>query len=257
MNRALRTLAWLLAVALVVLPALALINGWIKGGSFPMRRLEVSGPFAKVSAAQVRAVVLPQVKGGFFFTRVDAISRSLAAMPWVEHVEVRKQWPDLLVVHYTERHAFARWGADKLLSERGGVFAAPGSPDLASLPALDGPDGRSADVVALYNQSVPLFAAAGRHVLGVSLSDRDSWTVHLADGVDVVVGRHDTLQRLRRFAGLLPRLVATRPGSTLQRADLRYTNGFALSWQDPMPAKPSSNPKRGAPKAAGKQQART
>jgi cell division protein FtsQ len=46
-----------------------------------------------------------------------------------------------------------------------------------------------------------------------------------------VVGRGDEDARLRlaRFSRLLPRLLAgqQRP---LRRADLRYTNGFALSW---------------------------
>lgn len=250
-----RLLAWVLAIAVLVLPVAAVVSGRYAGNRFPMRRLEVSGPFAQVTAAQVRGVVLPMVKGGFFATQVEPISDALAALPWIEHVEVRKRWPDQLVVHFTERHAFARWGKDKLLSVTGRVFAAPARNGLDNLPALDGPDGRAADVVALYNQAVPLFAGSGRQVLGVSLSERDSWTVHLGDGVDLVLGRNDPLPRLRRFAHLLPRLVATRQGSTLLRADLRYTNGFALSWQDPTPVKPTGAPRR--PAVIRKSQART
>ena len=254
MNLLIRLLAWTLAIAMIVTPVVMVLNGRHAGDHWPLRRLEVSGPFVRVSAEQVRAVVLPQAKAGFFGVRMEAIRDAVAAMPWVEHVEVRKRWPDQLVVHLSEHHAFARWGQDKLLSDHGRVFSAPGSPDLASLPALAGPDGRSTDVVALYNQIVPLFAGTGAKVLGVSLSDRDSWTVHLGNGVDVVVGRNDALARLQRFAHLLPRLLATRQGSTLLRADLRYTNGFALSWQDPAPTRPA-----GGKRSAGdkKPQART
>ncbi|MBS0211860.1 MAG: cell division protein FtsQ/DivIB [Proteobacteria bacterium] len=256
MNALVRLLAWVLAIALFALPVAFVLSGR-SGDHWPMRRLEVSGPFKQVSAEQVRAVVLPQVRKGFFSVHIEAIRDAIAAMPWVEHVEVRKQWPDVLMVRLTEHHAFARWDRDKLLSDHGLVFSAPGSPDLANLPALEGPDGRASDVVALYNQVQPLFAAAGWQVLGVSLSDRDSWTVHLRDGVDVVVGRNDALDRLQRFVHLLPRLVATRQGSTLLRADLRYTNGFSLSWQDPVQAKPSAPTKRRAPAGASKPQART
>jgi len=258
MNVLVRLLAWTLAIALVALPVVAVLNGWIAGDRWPMRRLEVSGPFARVSAEQVRAVVLPQARSGFFAIRMEPIRDAIAAMPWVERVEVRKRWPDQLVVSLTEHRAFARWDHDKLLSDHGQVFSAPGSPDLWSLPELEGPDGRTADVIALYNQVQPMFAGTGWKVQGVSLSDRDSWTLHLRDGTDVVVGRNDPTERLRRFAHLLPQITATRQGSTLLRADLRYTNGFSLTWQDPVPAKPAGAPKH-APTSSNtaRQQAHT
>jgi cell division protein FtsQ len=256
MNVIVRLLAWALAIALVALPVVAVLNGWIAGDRWPMRKLEVSGPFARVSAEQVREVVLPQVKSGFFAIRMEPIRDSIAKMPWVERVEVRKRWPDQLVVSLTEHRAFARWGHDKLLSGHAQVFSAPGSPDLSSLPQLEGPDDRAAEVLALYNQVQPMFAGSGRHVDGVSLSDRDSWTLRLRDGTEVVVGRTDAQERLRRFARLIPQITAARQGSTLLKADLRYTNGFTLTWNDPVPVKPTG-PKHSSPTGTAKPQPHT
>ena len=82
---------------------------------------------------------------------------------------------DQLVISLSEHRPFARWGRDQLLSERGQLFAAPGSPDLQGLPELDGPPERVADVIALYNQAQPLFVGTGQRVQGVSVSDRGSW----------------------------------------------------------------------------------
>ncbi len=259
MNFVVRLLSWTLAICLVALPVVAVLNGWIAGDRWPMRRLEVSGPFARVSAEQVRATVLPQVQSGFFAIRMEPIRNAVAALPWVERVEVRKRWPDQLIVSLTEHRPFARWGHDKLLSERGEVFAAPGNPDLSNLPEFDGPDSRTADVIALYNQALPLFAGSGRRVQGVNLSERGSWTLHLHDGTDVVVGRSDPTERLRRFAHLLPQIAAARQGAVLLRADLRYTNGFSLTWQEPVAA-PAGVPRHripAIPPTAAKQQAHT
>ena len=58
---------------------------------------------------------------------------------------------------------------------------------------------------------------------------RGSWTIYLHDGTALVLGRDDPEARLERFAPLLPKLLEQHP-ETLQRADLRYTNGFALVW---------------------------
>ena len=245
MNVLVRLLAWTLAIALVALPVVAVLNGWIAGDRWPMRRLEVSGPFARVSADEVRAAVLPQVQSGFFAIRMEPIRVAVAALPWVERVEVRKRWPDQLIVSLNEYRPFARWGRDKLLSEHGQVFAAPGNPDLQGLPEFDGPDGSVGDVIALYNQAQPLFAGSGRRVQAVSLSGRGSWTLRLHDGTEVVVGRGDPAERLRRFARLLPQIVAARQGEVLLRADLRYTNGFTLTWQaPPVIAPPGMRPQR-------------
>ena len=254
MSAMLRLLAWILAVALVLLPVVAVVNGWVAGAQFPLRTLRVQGALQRVDEAKLRATVLPYARRGFFAVQPDRIQAALGALPWVERAEVRKHWPDVLEVRISEHRPFARWGKDRLLSEQGRLFPARGVQVPAGLPLLDGPDARAPEVVALYNQIVPLFAGTGAKVLGVSLSDRDSWTVHLGNGVDVVVGRNDALARLQRFAHLLPRLLATRQGSTLLRADLRYTNGFALSWQDPAPTRPA-----GGKRSAGdkKPQART
>jgi len=48
-----------------------------------------------------------------------------------------------------------------------------------------------------------------------------------------VLGRNDAQLRMERFAALLPNLLAQNTTRRLQRADLRYTNGFALTWAAP------------------------
>src|SRR5690606_25088585 len=82
-----------------------------------------------------------------------------------------------------------------------------------------------------YNQARERLANAGG-VRGVTLDRRGSWSIALADGTEVVLGRDAPEARLQRFAPLLPRLVAQHPGQRLARADLRYTNGFSLTWAD-------------------------
>ena len=81
----------------------------------------------------------------------------------------------------------------------------------------------------------------------------------MREGTEVIVGRNDLQARLGRFAHLLPQLSAGRPGQALLRADLRYTNGFSLTWQAIQAPIPVGVPAPRAPAApnATKQQART
>src|SRR5690606_27346061 len=175
--------------------------------------------------------VLPYARNGFFAIRLEDAQAAVATLPWVERAEVRKQWPDVVEVRIVEHRPFARWGKDQLLSEDGDLFPAAGAEMPGELPRfdVDAPAARIADVVALYNEANVMFASEGVRVREVSLDRRGSWSLLLSNGIHVVVGSQEARLRLARFARLMPTLLAQNP-LPLSRADLRYTNGFALTW---------------------------
>ncbi len=235
MNAVLRFLAWLVAIALVALPVTAVVNGWVAGDRWPLRKLRMTSQFDRVDPQQLRATVMPYAKDGFFAVRLEEAQTAVAKLPWVERAEVRKRWPDILEIRIVEHTPFARWGSDKLLSEHGQLFpveSVRGAALPAGLPQLDGDPARVADVVALYNEARVLLSPGGIDVRGLAQDERGSWSLTLAGGTEVVIGRSDAKARLSRFARLLPRLLSQQQRA-LARADLRYTNGFALSWVEP------------------------
>lgn len=242
MISALRPLAWLLAVVLIALPVVAVVEGWWGAEHWPLRTLRVQGELERVDRAQLQAAVMPQARRGFFAVDLAAVQRTVDALAWVERAEVRKHWPDILEVRIVEHRPFARWGDGRLLSERGQLFP-PGKHALPqNLPLLDGPEARVPEVVALYLQARTQLAAAGG-VQAVLLDRRGSWSLRLGDGTAVVLGRQDPGPRLARFAALLPRLRQQNAQQQLARADLRYTNGFALTWAKATPDNPNNGSK--------------
>ena len=231
-HRALMVTTWALAVALVALPVVALVNGWIGAERWPLRTLRVTDGLERVDTARLREVVAPHAAAGFFAVRLDRAQAEVARLPWVERAEVRKLWPDVLEVRIVEHRPFARWGQDRLLSEQGRLFPVEGIEVPAGLPLLHGPDARAPDVVALYNQSREMFAAGGFAIERLVLDRRDSWSLTLHGDIEVTIGSQEARLRLQRFARVLPQLLA-RSELPLVRADLRYTNGFALEWAQP------------------------
>ncbi|MFA6986944.1 MAG: FtsQ-type POTRA domain-containing protein, partial [Arenimonas sp.] len=197
MNALLRIAAWILAVTLVVLPVAAVLNGWIAGSRWPMRHLLVTGEFHQVSDARVRSAVLPLVQDGFFAVDLDQVRRVLAELPWVQRVEVRKRWPDRLEVSLVEYKPLARWGEKQMLSENGELFPAPMGV-VSRLPLFEGPESRTAEIMAFHTQAKPLFLGSGLQVSTVRLSARGSWNLTLSDGAEIEVGRGDPQLRLAR-----------------------------------------------------------
>ena len=117
MNAALRIFAWLLALALVALPVVAVVNGWIGAERWPLTKLRVQGDMQRVDPALLRKAVLPYAKRGFFAVRLQDAQDAVEKLPWVERAEVRKRWPDVMEISIVEHRPFARWGADRLLSD--------------------------------------------------------------------------------------------------------------------------------------------
>ncbi len=239
MNPALRLLVWLLAVALIALPVAGVVEGWWGGAHWPLRTLRVQGPLQRVDRAQLQTAVRPLAQRGFFAVDLAAVQRAVGKVAWVEHAEVRKQWPDVLEVRVVEYRPVARWGKAQVLSERGHLFPLGTLRLPDGLPLLDGPEARVPEVARLFNAARGQLANVGG-VRGVAIDLRGSWTVTLRDGTDIVLGRNDPQARLDRFAPFLAQLQAQDPRRHLARADLRYTNGFTLTWvKAEAPALPS------------------
>jgi cell division protein FtsQ len=241
MNAAIRVLAWSIALLLVTLPVVAILNGWLAGDRWPIERLRLTAEYERVSGEQVRTAVASQLGRGFFAVDLAEVQRAVAALPWVERVEVRKRWPDLIEITVHEHRAFARWGNDRLLSDHGALFTAPGLEQVQGLPQLEGPDARLQEVVSLYGEAQKIFAGTSLSVQGVRLSARGSWSLTLADGARIVIGRAEPQPRLQRLVRYLPTLLGGESRS-FDRIDLRYTNGFAVRWlPEPDATSPTQN----------------
>jgi len=236
-----RLLGWIFALLLLALPVAAVVNGWIGGERWPIRTLVLQAPLKLVDEATLRATIEPMTRGGFFALDPDAVHAAVAALPWVDRVDVRKRWPGRIEVRLTELQPYARWGEGRLVSTDGRLVATPAAVAV-TLPRFVAADGRVAEVLAFHREARPLLLRAGSDIAELHLSARGGWFLLTAEGLQLEVGRHDALARLARFVRLLPELRQDRPGRLLQRADLRYPNGLALVWAvaTAAPAAPSA-----------------
>ena len=233
-HRALRITAWLAALGVIALPLVAAVNGWLAADRWPFRQLSVNGSFRQVSVEQVRAAAAAQaLTPGYFAVDLDLVRAGVSALPWIEHAEVRKHWPDRIEIAITERVPIARWGDDRLLSMRGDLYSVPASTFPDGLPQFSGPEELRHQIRDFYRQALVTLEPIGLAPNGVVLSGRGAWTLALSNGGELVLGREQASERLVRFAAVYRQLSAT-DVARLQRADLRYENGFALRWSPPV-----------------------
>ena len=231
MSAGARIIGITLAVAVIALPVVAVVKGWVGAERFPLDKLRITSEFRHIDGSELQKVLTPYAAQGFFAVRLADAQRAVETLPWVDQAEVSKKWPDVLEVRIVEHRPFALWDEEMLLSDHGKLYPRTVMGDALppGLPQLGGNPRQIEAVVRQYNEAKQAFAAAGLDVQGLRQDARGSWSLQLSSGTEVVVGRSDAEARIRRFARLLPQLIPP-PGKTLARADLRYANGFALKW---------------------------
>src|SRR6185295_3390522 len=121
-----------------------------------------------------------------------------------------------------EHVALARWGGDALVNTYGERFA--GTADEA-LPLFSAPPGSEAEMTRRYERFSFLVAPLESPIERVILSARHAWSLRLASGLQLTLGRDGDLaeQRLERFVEAYARAAGS--GPLPQVVDLRYPNG--------------------------------
>lgn len=187
----------------------------------------------------VKQQVLETVQGNFFSVRLEDVKRGFESMPWVRHANVRRVWPNGLIVSIEEQKPFGTWGgADShtLMNTHGELFAGRISDvgDGIQLIDFSGPEDASKEVMRLYEKANAWFKSWNTEVKSLTLSDRYAWHVKLSNGMKVEFGRDEensdktlTEDRVARLFKYWPQ-VQEKWANRVDAIDLRYANGFAV-----------------------------
>ena len=204
-------------------------NGMIARERWPIRWLEVDGPFERVSAEQVRASLAPLVNGSFFTVNTRVMREVAGAMPWVASVSVQKIWPGTVQVTIHEHTPVVHWVDGYMLDAYGQPFTVPAANEIQGLPWLESPQSQLELVFENWKIFDDRLEIIGQQIDRLTLDPRGSWSARLSGGTEVKFGKGDIYKNLdilvSTWAGLMQGQ-ATSPVSV----DLRYTNGFAVLW---------------------------
>lgn len=193
----------------------------------PIRQVKLYGDFGHIQPTKLHRTLQQEFVGNYFKVNVDQVQQFLQQQPWVYQVAVRKQWPDTLVVVVTEHSPVAIWNLEYLLNKRGEVFKAPIAQLNSKLPQLAGPQGSEQDALTMFSRVQSLLTLHQFEAASLSVSDRFAWQLKLSNGIELKLGREDTLKRVQRFIDLYPSISKHKP-EAIEQVDLRYDTGLAV-----------------------------
>lgn len=199
--------------------------------------VQIEGEFNYLSARELKKRAMPYVQGGFFSVDLKSIRKVLIELPWVEDVSIRRQWPDKLTVRVIEKQPVAFWGKDGLLSSRANLFKPEKIKLKINLPQITGPDGQHEFMLKELGRMQAWLAGTELVITKVKQDARRSWTLDLlsaqtsASKFELRLGRENQHERLQRFSAMYKQRLKKQK-QKIRHIDMRYTNGFAVAWQN-------------------------
>jgi len=231
----------LLALLLAACLAGAGITLWLRWSELSptfnpsLTRVRIHGELQHLAGDDIRAKLAPFAGTGFFALDLRQVREQVESLQWVESAAVGRRWPDTLTVDITEATVIARWGADRLITQRGEMIEIDaatldaihdGGRD-AGLPLLGGPPDSQFEVMRQYQRLNQILYPAGLRLSGLSTGPRRSWRLQLNGVTEVVLGGEDIVNRLQRYVDFHQR----QPKSERLRhqiVDLRYGSRFSI-----------------------------
>ncbi len=212
------------------LPAAWLVKRYAQ--SFAVQAVTIEGEFHNEQAHEIEQALLPYVKGDFFTADLTNARAALLDLSWIRDVSLKRRWPNRIIVKIEEQVPVAVWNDTLFLNDSAGPFTHRYVDQAGILPRLSGPAGSEQEVLAQFTLWSDWLRQAGLPLAGIGLDERHSWTLVTEGGITINLGKEKLEARLRRFLGAFPRNLQPRIAE-VRAVDLRYSNGFAVSWKSP------------------------
>ena len=224
-HRVRRAAPAVLAVMVALGVAVPIVAGVV---TLPVRSVQISGEFARVSEADIERAVAPLLVSGLFRADVEALRHAALAVPGVREATVRRAWPDRVEIFVIERVATARWAGGGLIEVDGTHFSpVAGAGRAEALPLLTGPVGSHQRVLDLHVALERELAPLGLTPVATELSPLGVLYVTLDAGARLVMRPEVAASDAGTWARVLAKVMAGRLDE-VDRVDFRYPGGFAV-----------------------------
>lgn len=224
---------WLLKLSLGILLISIIAWGWIKltnPETFPIYNVEISGHYPRVDHNNLRQVIIPFIQRGFLMMDTTGLQDRLQQLSWVATVKIKRVWPDKVIITLTEQQPFARINKTTLLNTEGDLFTVKPTTIPAGLPLFISPPDHPKLMLQTYKSFSDALAPLSLKIVALAVDQQQFWRLQLDNGIVLLIGKTDYLQRLQRFVDVYPQVVGNKV-ALIDYIDLRYNHGMAVHFK--------------------------
>ncbi len=191
----------------------------------PIRHIAMANQFKHINLLAVKQQMQPRIKG-FFSTNVAELKQDITKIPFVDHVVIKRVWPDTLRVEITELAVVGWWNEGEYLSIHGSTLPLDAKGE-KHLPHFKGTLNQAEAMLKMYQVFSAQLQLTKLSIERIELSQRQSWQITLNNGITLKLGRTEMTRRLQSFLKVYPR-IKKKYDNNVDVIDLRHQNGFSL-----------------------------
>ncbi len=211
------------------------IIGWrevIKQGPnwLPIKYVRIEGTFQYIEKTKIKQVLKGQVNNGLYNASIKNIQQSVAGLPWVNSVKVKRVWPDAIEIKITEQVPIAKWYLTELVNKNGDLFKPDNLNKFEHLPMIAGNTGNEKKLLETMADLTIDLKENNMKLTEFQVSNRRAWTIKIQNGMELILGRNEPFKNLQRFLKTR-HLLGKEQLAKIKVVDLRYPNGYALAWK--------------------------
>lgn len=218
----------------------------------PIELIHVEAPFRYVSEDKIRQYLIKAgvLEASFFNINMSKIIKTLKQDHWLKDISVSREWPNKIRVSFNENKPLAYLNDDSvILKEQCNVVGLTGDikkilqnsnsqtlNQQDSLPLLVG-DKKNFKKLCDTLENIEIYVKPiNNRIKKLVLSKRDSVYITLDNGLTVLLGNNNVLERVKRFVGFVSKkgygnLLAGKDANLEQSyVDMRYHSGLAVGY---------------------------
>ena len=173
----------------------------------------------------VSALGLP----GILSLNLIAFEAQLQQMDWARRVDVRRRWPNKLVVYVHKESPVAQWDDFTFLSADGAILQLPDQYD--ELPRLSARLSSPRESMEIFRLLQQYAARQGLSILELSENAQGEWQLGFQSGTILRLGAVDLEARMNRFLNAYARIIKQQR-LPVAYVDARYPSGVAVRYSE-------------------------
>ncbi|MBP9722012.1 MAG: cell division protein FtsQ/DivIB [Gammaproteobacteria bacterium] len=217
---------------------------------FPINKVQIFAPMRFVTEQEVEDLLTKAdiSKVNFFYLDMARIKLGLKQNYWIDDIKIARVWPDQLRIKFDEHEPLAYWNNNGIMT-RQTCEIIPLDNNLknnkletnlarlsgANLPKLVGKEENSKKLCDILEKLKISIKPIDIEIKKLSLSNRGSWYLELTNGLIILLGKKDILNRTDLFVSFFLKLkelkktsITSFEDNKIAYIDMRYNNGLAV-----------------------------
>ena len=210
----------------------------------PVDTFVVEGDMTPAERGRIQDALSDVNVEGILSTNLADFEGTLESMGWARGVDIRRKWPNKLILNIRKESPVAKWGMDAYIAADGSLLQLPDQyPNLPTLRSSVSNPQQSMEVYRLLQQ----FASRQMlRIMDLSESAEGEWIVEFANGLALHLGSREINARMNRFLRAYDNVLREK-AAIIDYVDARYPSGIAVKFiheqKDPVVSftRPSAN----------------